>query len=60
MLLSFLCSGGSGNRAIVTERSVSRGDSSLEGAVGVTKNYTYYWKLVGYVLIIPKENVPCR
>jgi len=43
-----MLSGGSDVKAIVTERSISRGDSSLEGAVGVTNNYTYYWKLVPY------------
>ena len=33
---------------LVTNRSISRGDSSTEGAIGVTKNYTYYWKQVGF------------
>ena len=32
--------------SLVTNRSLSRGDSSIEGAIGVIKNYTYYWKQV--------------
>eukprot|EP00795_Rhopilema_esculentum_P013661 gene13661-4563_t len=41
-----MISGGSDSRAMLANRSVSRGDSSLEGATAVTTNYTYYWVTV--------------
>eukprot|EP00112_Aurelia_sp_Birch-Aquarium-sp1_P002087 Seg1227.4 transcript_id=Seg1227.4/GoldUCD/mRNA.D3Y31 product="VWFA and cache domain-containing protein 1" protein_id=Seg1227.4/GoldUCD/D3Y31 len=47
-----MMAGGSGNMSLVTNRSISRGDSSTEGAIGVTKTYTYYWKQVGFKLLL--------
>lgn len=49
--LLFTCRGDSSSKSLITERSFSRGDSSLEGALTFKKNYTYFWKPVSAIQV---------